>query len=182
MYWRATKPCLNHRIQSQRSWICEGEPKWTVRRLSRRKQIHLCLPEHPPYFLHHLRVETPLPGSQPLALQDVLAPWDLGPWDLGGNSLNIRKTAIISTQLMCLERWCPLHRPWVEWSSRIASQPVKEASVISSLRWQYSHDSLFPWDRNQCFFHITKAHKHHHFTLIMQKGFPLGENLLVWWL
>ncbi len=26
----------------------EGEPEWTVRRLSRRKQIHLCLAELPP--------------------------------------------------------------------------------------------------------------------------------------
>ncbi len=40
-----TKPrtCLHHRVQSERSWMREGEPEWTVRRLSRCKQIHPCL-------------------------------------------------------------------------------------------------------------------------------------------
>ncbi len=37
------RPHLCHRIQSERSWMREGEPEWAVRRLSRCKQIHLCL-------------------------------------------------------------------------------------------------------------------------------------------
>ncbi len=49
----------------------EGEPEWTVRRLSRCKQIHLCLAELPPYQLHHLGVEPQLPGSQTLSRQNV---------------------------------------------------------------------------------------------------------------
>ncbi len=49
----------------------EGEPEWTVSRLSRRKQIHLCLAELLPYRLHHLGVEPQFPGPQPLSRQDV---------------------------------------------------------------------------------------------------------------
>ncbi len=47
-------PSLYHRVRSERSWMREGEPEWTVRRLSRPKQIHLCLTKLPPYQLHHL--------------------------------------------------------------------------------------------------------------------------------
>ncbi len=41
----------------------EGEPEWTVRRLSRSKQIRLWLAELPPYQLHHLRVKPPIPRT-----------------------------------------------------------------------------------------------------------------------
>ncbi len=51
------RPRLHHRVQSKRSWMREGEPEWAVRRLSRRKQIQLCLAELPPYQLHHFGVE-----------------------------------------------------------------------------------------------------------------------------
>ncbi len=52
-------------------WMREGEPEWTVRRLLRRKQIHLWLAELLPYQLDHLGVEPPFSGPQPLSLQDV---------------------------------------------------------------------------------------------------------------
>ncbi len=48
------RPRLHHHVQSERSWMREGEPEWTVRCLSRRKQIHLCLAELPPYQLHRM--------------------------------------------------------------------------------------------------------------------------------
>ncbi len=35
------------------------------------------------------------------------------------------------------------------------------------------------WDKNQGFLHMSKARRHRRVTLIMQSGFPLGENLLV---
>ncbi len=79
---------------------------------------------------------------------------------------------------MCHERWWSFHRPWLKRPSKIAPQPVREAFVVSILR---RHEALNtgPWDKNQAFFHITKARKHRCVTLIMQKWFPLGENLLV---
>ncbi len=58
-------------LQSKRSWMCEGEPEWTVSCPSRRKQIHLYLAELPPYRLHQLRVEPQFPGPQPLSRPDV---------------------------------------------------------------------------------------------------------------
>ncbi len=54
------RPRLHHRIQSRRSWMYEREQEWTVRCLSRCKQIHLCLAELPLYQLHHLGVEPPI--------------------------------------------------------------------------------------------------------------------------
>ncbi len=66
----AYRRSLGH-ICTKRSWMREGEPEWTVRRLSRRKQIHLCLAKLPPYQLHHLGVEPQFPGPQPLSRQDV---------------------------------------------------------------------------------------------------------------
>ncbi|CAM4618537.1 unnamed protein product [Leuciscus chuanchicus] len=39
--------------------------------------------------------------------------------------------------------------------------------------------STGPWDRNQGFFHITKARRHRRVTLIVRNGLPLGENPLV---
>jgi len=74
-------PRLHHRVQSERSWMREGEPEGTVRRLSRLKQIHLCLAELPPYQLHHLGVEPSFPGSQPLSRQDVCS-YIVGPRDV----------------------------------------------------------------------------------------------------
>ncbi len=65
------RPYLHHRIQSKRSWMHEGEPEWTVRHHSRRKQIHFCLAKLPPYQLHHLGVEPQFPRPQPLYRQDV---------------------------------------------------------------------------------------------------------------
>ncbi len=59
----------------------EGEPEWTVRRLSRRKHIHFFLAELPSYQLHHLGVEPPFPGPQPLSWQDVCS-YILGPRDV----------------------------------------------------------------------------------------------------
>ncbi len=52
-----------HYVQSKRSWMHEGKPEWTVRRLSRCKQIHLCLAELPSYQLHHLGVELQFPWA-----------------------------------------------------------------------------------------------------------------------
>ncbi len=57
------------------------EELWTVRRLSRRKQIHLCLAELPKYQLHHLGVDPPFPGPQPLSRQDVHS-YIVGPRDV----------------------------------------------------------------------------------------------------
>ncbi len=58
-------------ITSSPIWMHVGETVWTVRCLSRRKQIHLCLAELSSYQLHHLWVEPPFPGLQPLSWQDV---------------------------------------------------------------------------------------------------------------
>ncbi len=58
-------------IASSPGGLREGESERTVRRLSQHKQIHLCLAELPPYQLHHLGVEPPFPGPQPLSQQDV---------------------------------------------------------------------------------------------------------------
>ncbi len=60
-----------HKDEALATSAPEGEPEWTVRRLSKSKQIHLCLAELPPYKLHHLGVETPFPGPQTLSRQDV---------------------------------------------------------------------------------------------------------------
>ncbi len=78
---------------------------------------------------------------------------------------------------MCHERWWSFHRPWLERRSRIAPQPVSPAVVII-LRWHEAPNTE-PWDRNQGFFHITKARKHRCMTLIMRKGLPLWETPLV---
>ncbi len=76
------------------------------------------------------------------------------------------------------ERWWSFHRTWLERPSRITSQPMREAFVVSILGRNES-PNMGPWDRNQGFFHITKACKHRRVTLIMQKGLPLRENPLV---
>ncbi|XDV50967.1 hypothetical protein PO909_019931 [Leuciscus waleckii] len=64
-------PGLYHGIQPQRGWMSEGEPKWTVGRPSRRKQLHFHWSKPLPYQLHHLWMESPFPGPQPLPRQDV---------------------------------------------------------------------------------------------------------------
>lgn len=89
-----------------------------------------------------------------------------------------RNTALISRQFMCHERRWSLHRPWAERPSRITSQLVREASVVSILRW---HNALNtgPWAKNQGFFHITRVRKYLCITLMMQKELSLGENPLV---
>ncbi len=92
--------------------------------------------------------------------------------------LRARNTANISRRLMCHERWWSFLSPWLGRPSRIAPQPVREASVVSILQ-QHEAPNTGPWDRNQDFFHITKARKHRRVTLIMWKGLPLGENPLV---
>ncbi len=74
---------------------------------------------------------------------------------------------------MCHERWWSFHRP-----SKIAPQPMRDASVISIFRW-HEAPNMGPWDRNQGFFHITKARKHRHVTLIMWKGVAPRGNYLV---
>ncbi len=79
---------------------------------------------------------------------------------------------------MCHERLWSFHRPWLEHPSKIAPQPVREASVISILG-RHEAPNTGPWDRNQGFFHITKARTHCRVTLIMRKGLPLLENPLV---
>ncbi|XDV31275.1 hypothetical protein PO909_033997 [Leuciscus waleckii] len=61
----------HHNVQPQGSWVCEGEPKWTVRCILRCEEIHLCLAINPPNVLHHLGVEPPFSGPQPLPQQDV---------------------------------------------------------------------------------------------------------------
>ncbi len=76
------------------------------------------------------------------------------------------------------ERWWSFHRPWLECPSKIAPQPVREASVVSILR-RHEAPNMGPWDSNQGFFHIIKARKHRRMTLIMRKGLPFGENPLV---
>ncbi len=100
-----------------------------------------------------------------------------GPWDLLGNSW-ARNTANISRRFMCHERCWSFHRLWLERPSKIAPQPVREASGVNILR-RHEAPSTGPWDRNQGFFHITKARKRRRMTLTMQKGLPLGENPLV---
>ncbi len=92
--------------------------------------------------------------------------------------LRARNTANISRQLLCHERWWFFHIPWLEHPSIITPQPVRESSVVSILR-QDEAPSIGPWDRNQGFFHITKARKYCGVTLIMRKGLPLWENPLV---
>ncbi len=79
---------------------------------------------------------------------------------------------------MCHERWWSFYRPWLERPSKIAPQPMREASVFSILR-RHEAPNMGPWDRNQGFFHIIEARRHRHVTLIMRKGLPLGENPLV---
>ncbi len=79
---------------------------------------------------------------------------------------------------MCLERWWSFHRPWLERPSKIAPQPMRDASVISILR-RHEAPNMGPWDRNQGFFHTTKARKHRRMTLIMWKGVAPRGNLLV---
>ncbi len=92
--------------------------------------------------------------------------------------LRARNTANISRWLMCHERWWSFHRPWLERPSRVAPQPVREASVVSILR-RHEAPNTGPWDRNQSFFHITKARKHRRVTLNMRNGLPFWENPLV---
>ncbi len=48
--------------------------------------------------------------------------------------LRVRNAANISRQLMCHERCWSFHKPWLECPSKIAPQPVSEASVISILK------------------------------------------------
>ncbi len=210
------RPCLYHCVQSERSWMREGKPEWTVRRLLRRKQIHLCLAEVPPYQLLHHGVEPQVstgclllhcgpPGCKLLeetatslgttgefgtpvckvdvtvnppgdVLSERMSKW----WPLRSarKFLRARNTANISRWLMCHERWWSFHRPWLERPSRVAPQPVREASVVSILRL-HEAPNTGPWDRNQSFFHITKARKHRRMTLIMQNGLPFWENPLV---
>ncbi len=60
-----------HPVREELDAWHEGKPEWTVRRLLRHKQVHLGLAELPPYQLHHLGVEPPFPGPQPLSRQDV---------------------------------------------------------------------------------------------------------------
>ncbi len=79
---------------------------------------------------------------------------------------------------MCHERWWSFHRPWLEHPSKIAPQPMREASVVSILRW-HEAPNMGPWDRNQSSFHITKARKHRRVTLIMWKGVAPRGNPLV---
>lgn len=45
--------------------MSDGEPKLTVYRILRRKQIHFRLAIHSPYGLHHLKVKYPFPEPQP---------------------------------------------------------------------------------------------------------------------
>ncbi len=84
----------------------------------------------------------------------------------------------ISRQLMCHMRWRPLHRPRAGWPLMTAPQLVRVASIASVTRWQGA-PSTRPWDKNQGFLHMSKARRHRRMTLIMQSGFPLGENPLV---
>ncbi len=79
---------------------------------------------------------------------------------------------------MCHERWWSFHRLRLEHPSKTAPQPVREVSVISILQRDEAPNTG-PWDRNQGFFHITKARKHRCVTLLMRKVLPLGENPLV---
>ncbi len=79
---------------------------------------------------------------------------------------------------MCHERWWSFHRPWLERPSKIAPQPMRDASVVSILR-RHEAPNMGPWDRNQGFFHITKARKHRRVTLIMWKGVAPRGNILV---
>ncbi len=65
------RPSLYHSIQRQWSWMSQREPEGTVRCLTSRKQIHLSLAQNSPYLLHHLGVEHPFPGPQPLPWKDV---------------------------------------------------------------------------------------------------------------
>ncbi len=107
----------------------------------------------------------------------VLSEWTSTWWPLRSarKLLRARNTANISRRLMCHEIWWSFHRPWHEHPSKIAPQPVREASVVSNLR-RHEAPNTGPWDRNQGFFYITKARKHRRVTLIMRKGLPLWEN------
>ena len=60
----------------------------------------------------------------------------------------------------------------------IAPQPVREASVVSVTRRQRA-PSTGPWDRKQGSLHMTRARRQRRVTLIVRRGFPLGENPLV---
>ncbi len=71
-------------------------------------------------------------------------------WPLRSASkfLRARNTANISRRLMCHEGWWSLHGPWLERLSKIAPQPVREASVVSILR-RHEAPNTFPggsWD------------------------------------
>ncbi len=207
----------------------EGEPEWTVRRLSRRKQIHLCLARSksapPPRGGASIpRASAPVstgclllycgpPGcklleetttslgitggfrmpvckvdvtANPLVIYvgdpNVLSEWTSTWWPLRSarKFFRARNTANISRRLMCHERWWSFHRPWLEHPSRIAPQPVREASVVSILR-RHEAPNMGPWDRNQGFVHITKARKHHPRDLDHVKGIAhLGKTLWFW--
>ncbi len=108
---------------------------------------------------------------------DVLSELTSSWWPLrfSRKFLRARNTANICRWLMCHERWWSFHRSWLERASKIAPQPVREASVISILRRHEASNA--GW--NQGFFHITKACKHRRVTLIMRQGLPLRENPLV---
>jgi len=54
-----------------RELVHEGEPKWTVHCILRRKRSTSAWPKYLPYIIQHLRVKFPFPGPQPLPQQDV---------------------------------------------------------------------------------------------------------------
>ncbi len=85
-----------------------------------------------------------------------------GPWDLLGHSWEQE------IQPTSPDGWCAMR----DAGPSTAPQPVREASVVSILR-RHEAPSTGPWDRNQGFFHITKARKHRRVTLIIRKGLPL---------
>ncbi len=95
----------------------------------------------------------------------------------GRKCSSARNTASISRQLMCLVRLWPLHRPRAGWPLT-APQPVRDTSV-ASITQRNGDPNTGPWDKNQGFLHMFKARRHRRVTLIMQSGFPLGENPLV---
>ncbi len=80
---------------------------------------------------------------------DVLSECTSTWWPLRSarNFLRAKNTANISRRLMCHEKCWSFHRPWLERPSKIAPPAVREASVISILRW-HEAPSTGPWDRN----------------------------------
>ncbi len=151
--------------------------------LSRRKQIHLCLAELPPFQLHHLGVEPPFPGPQPLSRQDVcVCSYIVNPRDV---TCSKRQQIPQENLAQQFAKWT-----WPQTPGYLCTRPLMcwppmcclsgRDLLGNSLEQEIQPTSPDGWcamgDDGQGFFHITKAHKHRLVTLII----PLGKILWSW--